>query len=97
MKEIGLPARRAAMDVLLAVRQGEPFDAALARALTSLPDADKRLAHELAAGVLRRQSDLDARLIPLVRHGWGNVEPARDEPVGMGVVGGEVRRRIDGE
>jgi len=84
MKEIGLPARRAAMDVLLAVRQGEPFDAALARALTSLPDADKRLAHELAAGVLRRQSDLDARLIPLVRHGWGNVEPSLREVLRLG-------------
>ena len=65
----GLPARRAAMEVLLAVRQGEPFDNALARALASLPDADRRLAHELAAGVLRRQSDLDARLIP-ARAAW---------------------------
>ena len=84
MTEIGLPARRAAMDVLLAVRQGEPFDSALARALTALGDADKRLAHELAAGVLRRQNDLDARLIPLVRHGWGNVEPALREILRLG-------------
>jgi 16S rRNA (cytosine967-C5)-methyltransferase len=80
----GLPARRAAMEVLLAVRQGEPFDLALARALDSLPDADRRLAHELAAGVLRRQSDLDARLIPLVRHGWGNVEPSLREVLRLG-------------
>ena len=80
----GLPARRAAMEVLLAVRQGEPFESALSRALTSLPDADKRLAHELAAGVLRRQSDLDARLIPLVRHGWGNVEPPLREVLRIG-------------
>ena len=80
----GLPARRAAMEVLLAVRQGEPFDHALARALASLPDADRRLAHELAAGVLRRQSDLDARLIPLVRHGWGNVEPSLREVLRLG-------------
>ena len=80
----GLPARRAAMEVLLAVRQGEPFENALARALASLPEADKRLAHELAAGVLRRQSDLDARLIPLVRHGWGNVEPALREVLRIG-------------
>jgi 16S rRNA (cytosine967-C5)-methyltransferase len=84
MKEIGLSARRAAMDVLLAVRQGEPFENALARSLASLPEADKRLAHELAAGVLRRQSDLDARLIPLVRHGWGNVEPALREVLRIG-------------
>ncbi len=80
----GLPARRAAMEVLLAVRQGEPFDNALARALASLADADRRLAHELAAGVLRRQSDLDARLIPLVRHGWGNVEPSLREVLRLG-------------
>jgi 16S rRNA (cytosine967-C5)-methyltransferase len=72
------------MDVLLAVRAGEPFDGALAKALTPLPDADRRLAHELAAGVLRRQSDLDARLIPLVRHGWGNVEPALREVLRIG-------------
>jgi len=84
MKEIGLPARRAAMEVLLAVRQGEPFENALARSLASLPEPDKRLAHELAAGVLRRQSDLDARLIPLVRHGWGNVEPALREVLRIG-------------
>ncbi len=80
----GLPARRAAMDVLLAVRKGEPFEGALARALTPLPDADRRLAHELSAGVLRRQTDLDARLIPLVRHGWGNVEPALREVLRIG-------------
>ena len=80
----GFPARRAAMEVLLAVRQGEPFETALARALASLPEADKRLVHELAAGVLRRQSDLDARLIPLVRHGWGNVEPALREVLRIG-------------
>ena len=80
----GLPARRAAMEVLLAVRQGEPFESALSRALASLPEADKRLAHELAAGVLRRQSDLDARLIPLVRHGWGNVEPPLREVLRIG-------------
>jgi len=80
----GLPARRAALEVLLAVRQGEPFDGALARAIASLPDADRRLAHELAAGVLRRQTDLDARVIPLVRHGWGNVEPALREVLRIG-------------
>jgi 16S rRNA (cytosine967-C5)-methyltransferase len=56
----------------------------LARSLASLPEPDKRLAHELAAGVLRRQSDLDARLIPLVRHGWGNVEPALREVLRIG-------------
>ena len=80
----GLPARRAAMEVLLATRRGEPFDAALSRAIGSLAEADRRLAHELAAGVLRRQADLDARLIPLVRHGWGNVTPSLREVLRLG-------------
>lgn len=69
----GVAARRAALAVLTAVRKGEPFDLALDRALKGLEDADRRLAHELAAGVFRRQRDLDSRLMPLARHGWGSV------------------------
>jgi len=42
------------------VRRGEPFDTARDRALADLPDRDRRLAHELAAGVLRQQRVLDA-------------------------------------
>ncbi len=61
-----------------------PVDAALEPALSRLDDADRRLAHELAAGVLRRQSDLDARLIPLVRHGWGNVDPVLRDVLRLG-------------
>ncbi len=77
-------ARQAALQVLLAVRQGEAFDRALDEALGSLSDADRRLTHELAAGVLRRQAELDARLIPLVRHGWGNVEPSLRDVLRIG-------------
>lgn len=72
----GLAARRAALAVLTRVRQGTPFDLALGDALHGLDENDKRLAHELAAGVFRRQRDLDARLIPKVYHGWGSVSPA---------------------
>lgn len=72
----GLAARRAALAVLTRVRQGTPFEQALGEALHRLEEADRRLAHELAAGVFRRQRDLDARLIPLVFHGWGSVAPA---------------------
>lgn len=71
----GLAARRAALSVLTRVRQGTPFEQALGDALHGLEEADRRLAHELAAGVFRRQRDLDARLIPLVYHGWGSVTP----------------------
>jgi 16S rRNA (cytosine967-C5)-methyltransferase len=76
---IGLEARRAALLILREVRAGAPFDSALTAAIPRLPDADRRLAHELAAGVLRRQHALDDRLAPLTRLGWETVsEPLRD-------------------
>src|SRR5262245_39327163 len=75
----GLAPRRAALAVLADVRQGRPFDQALDRALEPLPEADRRLAHELAAGVLRRQQTLDDRLAPLVPRGWDRVpRPLQD-------------------
>lgn len=80
----GLPARRAALDILTRVRQGAPLDAALEAAVSSLGEADRRLAHEIAAGIFRRQSDLDARIMPLVRHGWGNVAPALRDVLRIG-------------
>lgn len=48
---------------------------ALDRAVSGLADADRRLAHELAAGVLRTQGTLDAALTPLVPRGWEHVYP----------------------
>ena len=75
----GLAPRRAALAVLADVRQGRPFEQALDRALEPLPEADRRLAHELAAGVLRRQQTLDDRLAPLVPRGWDRVpRPLQD-------------------
>jgi len=44
------------------VRRGAPFDAARDAALTDMPERDRRLAHALAAGVLRHQRPLDAVL-----------------------------------
>lgn len=55
--------------MLREVREGRPFDAALGPALEQLGEADRRLAHEMAAGVLRRQTVLDSRLMPLVSRG----------------------------
>jgi 16S rRNA (cytosine967-C5)-methyltransferase len=55
------------------VRDGRPFDAALDRGVGKLPDSDRRLAHELAAGVLRQRSALDRQLAPLVPRGWESV------------------------
>jgi len=45
--------------LLDAVRRGEPFDTAGSRALAGLADRDRRLAYEMAAGVLRQQRILD--------------------------------------
>jgi 16S rRNA (cytosine967-C5)-methyltransferase len=55
-------ARRAAFDVLQAVRTGTPFAAALDRAAAGLSERDRRLAYELSAGVLRSRGALDREL-----------------------------------
>jgi len=68
----GEPARQAAFEILRAVRAGAPFDAALAAA-TGLNDPDRRLAHEIAAGVLRSRTQLDGHLAARARHGWPGV------------------------
>lgn len=57
------------------MRKGTPFDAALDTGLAGLQPADRRLAHELAAGVLRHQSALDAAIAPHLRRGLGSVQP----------------------
>lgn len=80
----GLAPRRAALHVLAQVRAGRPLDAALDGALKGLDEADRRLAHEMAAGVLRRQSALDARLAPLVTREWGRVPPRLQDLLRLG-------------
>ena len=50
------------MAILRAVARGVPFDQARDRAVSELEDRDRRLAHELAAGVLRRRAELDRAL-----------------------------------
>jgi len=76
MKQGG--ARHAALAILSAVRAGSPFAAAL-DSLGNLPDPDRRLAHEIAAGVLRTQAFLDSTLKPLVSAEWNRVEkPVQD-------------------
>lgn len=70
---IGIGARRAALTILAQVRAGRPFETALSRGLGALAEPDRRLAHELAAGVLRQRSLLDERLAPLISRGWNSV------------------------
>ncbi len=50
------------MQILDAVREGATFQVARDRALPSLAERDRRLAYELAAGVLRRRAELDRAL-----------------------------------
>src|SRR5215203_4323882 len=84
MSAPGLDSRRAAYSVLAQVRAGRPFEAALDRAVRSLAEPDRRLAHELAAGVLRSQTALDERLAPLVPRGWASVAPELKEVLRLG-------------
>jgi 16S rRNA (cytosine967-C5)-methyltransferase len=69
----GLVPRFAAWRILHDVRHGVPFDVALRRAVRDLEPDDRRLAHELAAGVFRSRTELDAALKPAVARGIGSV------------------------
>ncbi len=71
----GLPAREAALQILQKVRGGAAFDSAHTAAVANLTDPDRRLAHEIAAGVLRNRTALDRILRPLVRSDWDRVTP----------------------
>lgn len=80
----GLGPRRAALQILEQVRAGRPFEAALDRGIGDLAEPDRRLAHELAAGVLRQRSSLDQRLAPFVSRGWDNVAPELQDILRLG-------------
>ena len=65
----GLAPRAAAWRVLHDLRRGIPMDRALSRALAAVPEADRGLAHELAAGVLRHREAVDAAIAPHLDRG----------------------------
>src|SRR5437667_274330 len=73
-------ARRAALQMLQAVRSGATFAAARDQHLPGLAERDRRLAYQLAAGVLRTQADLD-RVLALATADpldeWDVAHPAR--------------------
>lgn len=75
MSAPGLAPRRAAHRILSDVARGRPFDHALDRALAPLAGDDRRLAHELAAGVLRHRLRLDTLLAPHIPRGLDSVQP----------------------
>jgi 16S rRNA (cytosine967-C5)-methyltransferase len=75
----GLAARRAALHTLRDVRSQEAFDAALTRATAELTEVDRRLVYEIAAGILRGRTELDALITPRVTGEWRRVaEDVRD-------------------
>ncbi len=80
----GIDSRRAALSVLEQVRTGKAFDLALDRGIAHLAEPDRRLAHELAAGVLRYRSVLDSHLASLVPRGWSSVAPELQDILRLG-------------
>ncbi len=81
----GISPRQAALRILHQVRIGETFDLALDQSVGALPEPDRRLAHELAAGVLRHRSALDAQLAPMVPGGWSSVNPELQDVLRLGL------------
>ena len=63
--EAGRAAREAALAILQGVRAGYVWDDVLTAAIAPLKGDDARLAHEIAAGVLRMRRPLDERLSAL--------------------------------
>jgi 16S rRNA (cytosine967-C5)-methyltransferase len=80
----GLGSRRAALQILAQVRSGNTFEVALDRCIGTLTEADRRLAHEMAAGVLRQRSLLDSRIAPLLPGGWASVNPELQDILRLG-------------
>ncbi len=66
------------------MRRGVPFDTALTRGLGTLPEVDRRLAHELAAGVLRQAASLDALLATFIKRGLNSVDGPSLEVLRLG-------------
>lgn len=58
--------REAALGILRSVRSGTTFDRALQAVIPGLADRDRRLAHEIASGVLRHRSVLDRRITTIL-------------------------------
>ena len=64
----GTAARGSALQILRAVRVGQRFDRVLDAAVRELAVNDRKLAHEIAAGVLRERSTLDRSITAVLTH-----------------------------
>jgi len=81
----GAIARRAALEILRRLRAGATFELALTTATREIEDHDRRLAHEISAGVLRSRSDLDTRLCELVSGKWEKTAPDLQDLLRIGL------------
>ena len=81
----GTIAREAALNILRRVRTGQTFDLALSAVVDGMNDPDRRLAHEISAGVLRFRTELDRHLSKLVSGGWGRTAPDLQDLLRIGV------------
>lgn len=77
--------RLAAHRILSDVARGKTFDWALDRAVGGLTEDDRRLAHEMAAGVLRHRVRLDTLLSPWIPRGLDSVQAALRDVLRLGV------------
>jgi 16S rRNA (cytosine967-C5)-methyltransferase len=71
----GAPSRVAALETLRRVRAGGHFKSALDEAARNLSDVDRRLAHEISAGVLQVRVQLDRAVRPLTTVRWSRLDP----------------------
>ncbi len=71
----GTAARAAAFTILARVGEGTRFESALEVAVEGLQETDRRLAHEIAAGVLRQREALDRQLDRLLREDPQRLRP----------------------
>jgi len=69
------PARRAALDILRAVRSGELLDPAFARKIEQVAPRDRPWTQELVYGVFRLRGRIDQLLTPHVRRGLRSLDP----------------------
>ncbi len=80
----GTAARTAALEVLRLVRAGRRFDIAFDGTVGSLSERDRRLTHEIAAGVLRNRRQLDAHIDAFVSDKHPHLEPDLRELLRIG-------------
>ncbi|GBD31545.1 Ribosomal RNA small subunit methyltransferase B [bacterium HR33] len=80
----GWAAREAAFEILRATSLGALFEAARDRAVRGLQEPDRRLAHEIAAGVLRHRRELDRKLQRILERGWRRTTPEVRELLRIG-------------